>query len=83
MSETPKKEEIAWISQGPEEDERSGRDPRLRHLPCGLRGVPLKAEPLSHENTLNHRANNFFTPGVSLPRRQVSAAFLMTSPWVG
>jgi hypothetical protein len=36
-----------------------------------------------HFNTLNHQSNTFFTVGVSFPRRQVSAAFFTTSPWVG
>jgi len=53
----------------------------------GLEVIPFKTRApsaaASHENTRNHRSNSFFTPGVSLPRRQVSAAFLMTSPWVG
>src|SRR5215203_711852 len=31
----------------------------------------------------NHVPKIFLTVGVSLPRRQVSAAFFTTSPWVG
>src|SRR5947209_4901999 len=36
-----------------------------------------------YENSRNHRAKSFLTPGVSWVRRQASAAFLTTSPWVG
>lgn len=37
----------------------------------------------SYENTLNHHPKTVFTSGVSLPRRQASAAFFTTSPCVG
>lgn len=37
----------------------------------------------AYRRTLNHAAKIFFTVGVSLLRRQVSAAFLMTSISVG
>lgn len=48
----------------------------------GLALAPAR-RPARYEKSRNQRSKIFLTAGVSLPRRQVSAAFLITSTWVG
>ena len=47
------------------------------------RAVDEAVEPRSHPKSRNQRPNSCLTRGVSLPRRQASAAFFTTSAWVG
>jgi len=51
--------------------------------PSSSRTPPNPTPPRCYEKILNQAVKTFLTKGVSLPRFQVSAAFLITSIWVG
>src|SRR3982750_1384583 len=66
--------------------------PKRRALPPKRREVrPKRAASAprgrtfgtTYRNVRKNQSNTFLTVGVSFPRRQVSAAFFTTSPWVG